>query len=285
MATNMATNNVSSNESKAAGFFVGANDLAKYLVENGRALERASIAAEKEIIEIEGTNYCWNRESGKWEPIRLVTIVPEDDPVAPEYVFYTLDGLVDYIAENVEGLIPDVSQGRLILHVVDHTTVRLMSHPSKHRKQRHCIAKSCAHTPEISFGRYMDAETFNTQLLSKFIDTPPRAELFRVVKSMTREQACTTTDDGVSQVVTVKQGVSMAQNVTIKNPVALKPMRTFTEIDQPESNFTLRVDENANCALHEADGGAWKNAAVDRISDYLRKRLNDKNVSNVVVIA
>ena len=87
MATNMATNNVSSNESKAAGFFVGANDLAKYLVENGRALERASIAAEKEIIEIEGTNYCWNRESGKWEPIRLVTIVPEDDPVAPEYVF------------------------------------------------------------------------------------------------------------------------------------------------------------------------------------------------------
>ena len=38
----MATNNVSSNESKAAGFFVGADDLAKYLVENGRANAPAS---------------------------------------------------------------------------------------------------------------------------------------------------------------------------------------------------------------------------------------------------
>ena len=132
--------------------------------------------------------------------------------------------------------------------------------------------------PDITFGRYMDTELFNTQLLSKFIDTPARAELFRVIKSMTKEQGCTTTDDGISQVITTKQGVSMAQNVVFQNPVPLKPMRTFTEVDQPESNFTLRVDEDANCALYEADGGAWKNEAVINIHDYLKNNLYGQNI-------
>ena len=59
-------------------------------------------------------------------------------------------------------------------------------------------------------------------------------------------------------------------------------MRTFSEIEQPESNFVLRVDRDANIALFEADGGAWKNAAVARIRDYLKWRLSD---CPVVVIA
>lgn len=86
------------------------------------------------------------------------------------------------------------------------------------------------------------------------------------------------TDDGISQVITTKQGVSMAQNVVFQNPVPLKPMRTFTEVDQPESNFTLRVDEDANCALYEADGGAWKNEAVINIHDYLKNNLYGQNI-------
>lgn len=81
------------------------------------------------------------------------------------------------------------------------------------------------------------------------------------------------TDDGVSQVLTVKQGVSLAQNVTLQNPVPLKPMRTFSEVDQPESNFTLRVNGDADVALFEADGGAWKNAAVANIKNYLESKL------------
>lgn len=128
----------------------------------------------------------------------------------------------------------------------------------------------------------MDTETFNTMLLSMFIETQARADLFKVIKSMTKEQNLNTTDDGVSQVITVKQGVSLASNVQFQNPVPLKPMRTFAEIEQPESNFTLRVNEDAQAALFEADGGAWKNEAVKKIKDYLNRNLYGHNV---VIIA
>ena len=77
----------------------------------------------------------------------------------------------------------------------------------------------------------------------------------------------------------VEQGVSMASNVTFKNPVPLKPIRTFAEIDQPESNFTLRVNDSAQAALFEADGGVWKNVAVALIKDYLKSNLYGCNVS------
>lgn len=266
-------------EINCAGFFGGATELAKFLVDTGVKCERESVENMQKVIEINGQKYVWNRNNYRWEPVKPVNFLPDDVPVPAAYTFFTLDGLIDYIIENVEGLIPSEPEKRLILQVVDHTTVKLISHPSEHHKERHVIAKCDAHVPDIRFGRYMDTESFNTQLLSMFIDTPARAELFRVIKSMTKEQGCTTTDDGVSQVITTKQGVSMAQNVIFQNPVPLKPMRTFTEIDQPESNFTLRVDGEANCALYEADGGAWKNVAVASIRDYLRSKLSGQNVA------
>ncbi len=275
----MATNPTS--DIKNAGFFGGATELAQYLVNTGAEAERKNmlIEAAQKIVEIDGQKYSWDSKNGYWEPIEPVKFIPDDDPVPDAHIFFTLDGLIDYIIENVEGLIPIEREKRLILQVVDHTTVKLISHPSEHHKERHVIAKCNAHIPDISFGEYMDTESFNTQLLSQFIDTPARAELFRVIKSMTKEQGCTTTDDGVSQVITTKQGVSMAQNVVFQNPVPLKPMRTFTEIEQPESNFTLRVNEDADCALFEADGGAWKNVAVTSIRDYLRSKLAGENVA------
>lgn len=271
-------------EIKNAGFFTGATELAQYLVETGAKTERENMKLEamQKITEIDGQKYRWNNYNNIWEPIKPVKFIPDDEVVPERYSFFTLDGLIDYIQENVEGLIPTDPEHRLILQVVNHTTVRLMSHPSEHHKVRHVIAMCDAHVPEITFGKYMDTEMFNTQLLSKFIDTPARAELFKVVQAMTKEQSCNTTDDGVSQVITVKQGVSMAANVTFKNPVPLMPMRTFTEIEQPESNFTLRVNDDACCALYEADGGAWKNEAVVRIKYYLRNNLLGYNV---VVIA
>ncbi len=261
------------------GFFVGATELAKFLVEQGAKFERETVENYQKVIDINGLSYIWNRHSYCWEPVKPVTFILDDVPVPAPFSFFTLDGLVDYITENTEGLIPDEPAERLILQVVNHTAVVLWSQPSLNHKKRHAIAQCTAHVPDIVFGKYLDTDTFNTMLLSNFIDTEARSTLFKVVKSMTKEQSLNTNDDGVSQVLTVKQGVSLAANVTFQNPVPLRPMRTFTEVSQPESNFTLRVDEHANCALFEADGGAWKNAAVSSIKSYLQFRLDGQNVA------
>jgi len=88
--------------------------------------------------------------------------------------------------------------------------------------------------------------------------------------------------DGVGQQITVKEGVSMATTVNFQNPVPLQPRRTFSEVDQPESNFTLRVDKEAKVALFESDGGAWKIDAVNYIRQYLTAQIENPAV---IVIA
>lgn len=263
-----------------SGFFGGSTELVRYLYERASELEKARLEGEMKLVDIGGFPHYWDRKDQRYVPV--FAPVPEDAPVPEPYTFFTLDGIVDYIKANVEGLIPSDTEDDLILHVVDQCTVRLMSHPSANQKKRYCIAKCEAHVPLIRFGQWLDSESFNTMLLSTFIPTDSREVLFKVISNLVKEQNCNLADDGVSQVVTVKQGITTASNITFKNPVCLQPMRTFPEVDQPESNFTLRVNENALISLHEADGGAWKNEAVANIKNYLSEKLAHQNV---VVIA
>ncbi len=259
-----------------AGFFGGSTELVRYLYERASELEKARLEGERKLVDIGGFPHYWDREDQRYVPV--FAPVPEDAPVPSPYYFFTLDGVIDYIKTNVEGLIPDTPDAKLILHVSNQCTVRLMAPPSANRKVRSCIAMCDAHVPKICFGEWLDSETFNTMLLSTFLPTESREVLFKVVSNLVKEQNCNLADDGVSQVITVKQGVTTASNLTFKNPVCLKPMRTFPEVDQPESNFTLRIDERARISLHEADGGAWKNEAVANIKKYLSDNLVNQNV-------
>ena len=208
----------------------------------------------------------------------MEVVVPPDPPMPKPLEFFTLAGLIDYINENTEGMIP-TDGSRLILQVQDHRTVKLLTQPSPDQRQRYTVAYAQAHTPEITFGRYMDTDTFCTELLSKFIETDARKTLFQVAKSMVKEQTATTTDDGVGQQITVKEGVSMATTVNFQNPVPLRPRRTFSEVEQPESNFTLRVDKEARVALFESDGNAWKIDAVHSIADFLKNLIENPAVT------
>jgi len=257
----------------SSGFFTDAKEIAEYLIDCGASWE--ADASEPKISCVAGVSYLYH----KGQLMQIKTPIPDDAKAPDAMVFFTLDGIIDYIIENTEKLVPEDPEKKLILQVVNHRSVVLWSHPSEHHKSRAVIAKCDAHAPEITFERYLSTDAFNTMLLSVFLETEARAELFRVVKSLTKEQDLNVSDDGVSQVLTVKQGVSLASNTQFQNPVPLKPMRTFAEVDQPESNFTLRVNENAQAALFEADGGAWKNVAVALIKEYLKINLSTCNVA------
>lgn len=268
------------------GFFNGSTELVEFLMnkaadaeEARQSLIRGEEDMAREVKDIGGVPHRWDVNKKMW--MQMDIPVPKDEVVPEALEFFTLAGVVDYINANTEGLIP-TDGSRIILQVEDQSKVILLSQPSENKKARHIIAKAVAHVPGIEFGRYMDTDSFNTMLLSKFIETDARKLLFAVVKSMTKQQSAQTTDDGVGQVVTVKEGVSMASNVTFQNPVPLRPRRTFTEVEQPESNFTLRVDEDANAALFESDGGAWKNEAVAKIKEYLQLHIDNPAV---IVIA
>ena len=128
-------------------------------------------------------------------------------------------------------------------------------------------------------GQFKDQEFFIIELLSKFQDTPVRAELLKLVSSVKSGETTTSSDDGVSQVVEVKSGVALVKEATLKNVWKLQPFKTFPEVEQPEVNYILRVEggrDKPRFALFEADGGLWKIKATSNVREWLENALKVK---------
>lgn len=255
------------------GIFAGLDAAVQNIIKLG--IECEKMVEKPQIVDVDGVSYLYDRKE-----CTLFEVKPElpDDAPTPESIeFFSLDGFADYVNVDPDGILANTDV-KFIVHVVDPSTVCLLSKLSTSHKKRKVLAFCKAHAPKIVFGEHLDVETFNTMLLSTFVKTEALDTLFKVVASMTKEQNLSVADDGVSQAITVKQGISTTANIKFENPVPLKPIRTFTEVSQPESNFVLRVNDKACAALFEADGGAWKNEAVSNIGRYLAYRITRENV-------
>jgi hypothetical protein len=75
--------------------------------------------------------------------------------------------------------------------------------------------------------------------------------------------------------------VAFREQVEVKARLSLKPIRTFRELDQPASDFIFRVKNGGGFALFEADGGAWKIAAINAIAAWLKNRLHTSEVEQL----
>ena len=90
--------------------------------------------------------------------------------------------------------------------------------------------------------------------------------------------------EGVTQTVEARQGVALNALIEIKPRVMLRPFRTFLEVEQPESEFLLRVDPDEGIGFFEADGGIWKLEAKKNIADYFLKNMGDLIDAGKVVV-
>ena len=133
----------------------------------------------------------------------------------------------------------------------------------------------------LDFNDYISIEDIIICLKSRFAPTEDRDYLVQFLGNITDQQSVQTKDDGITQSATVKSGIQLVGEQRIKPIVTLKPYRTFLEVEQPESDFLIRL-KDGRAALFEADGGAWKCEAVKNIADKLRELLED--VPNVHII-
>lgn len=181
----------------------------------------------------------------------------------------TLTSVVDYVKAQID------AKGTKVIHVVNHRTVEVYSTLDQYQK-RNCWLEATALVPDvICYGKYLDAESFSIALQSRFVPTEDRDILLKISGNIEESAIKTSVDDGVSQSVAVKTGVTTVSNVQVPKIVRLKPFRTFTEIHQPESDFVFRLSNGPSCALFEADGGAWKNQAIQDIARYLKEELGE----------
>jgi hypothetical protein len=126
----------------------------------------------------------------------------------------------------------------------------------------------------------MDQENFLIKLQAMFMRQNHREEVndwqkvMDVAAKIICEDRAEITDNGIAQAVTVSRGVKKESGVILPNPVILRPVRTFTEVEQPASAFVFRMrSEPVTLCIHEADMGAWEMEAKQSIKAYLEGEL------------
>lgn len=190
----------------------------------------------------------------------------------------TLTSLVDYIKSGYD----EKASANLIVHVKSPNEVILYSELRKD-KIRETYLNCQALIPSVHFGRYLDIEDFNIMLQSNFVRTDETADVLRIVGNVKETVEVNSVDDGVSQTAVVKTGVASVGKAILPEQVELAPYRTFPEIQQPTSTFILRLQKGPAAALFEADGGAWRNKAMESIKVYLTEQLGD--ISNIKIMS
>lgn len=141
---------------------------------------------------------------------------------------------------------------------------------------REPIATVAAELPDFAFGHFLPHEEFCIALQSKFMDTEDRKLLLKFAGTVEAGTVAQYSDDGVSQKATVKTGIASKGDAVVPGAVTLQPYRTFLNLEQPESQFIFRMrdgNRGVECAIFEADGGAWRNAARAAIHNYLEDEI------------
>lgn len=202
---------------------------------------------------------------------------PLKEPLSDIIKVRTLSGFADLIKAQVEAFKAE----QFLIHIEDQKTVILKARTAdKWGRRLEIIKATNEEENRFQFGQHLDHEAFIIGLQANFTSEGDRDYLLRIAANLTAEVVTNSEDDGISQKVGLKAGVTLKSTEILRPRVELAPFRTFREADQPKSEFLFRVKQSGEgkvptCALFEADGGAWKIAAMQNIAFWLKGKVPD----------
>ena len=214
--------------------------------------------------------------------------IPNELTASPLAV-HTLSAVRDYIESGADECAEseDSMERRFVIHVEDYNRVKLYRELNTD-KARENLLSAVYDAPAFPFGRFMDVETFIINMQTHFAQTEMRDELVKLVGTVTTDNGVTLADDGMTQRVTARSGVSLVKQVSVPNPVVLAPYRTFTEVEQPKSPFVFRIRQTGDevqAALFAADADAWKHEAIANIRDWFEQHIPQELREDVIILA
>ena len=188
----------------------------------------------------------------------------------------TLAGFVDAFRADIDkfsGLRPGI-------HVLNHRTVSLVALDGDRFGRRHeWLRATCQEAQPFVFGEYQAPEKFLITLQQGFLPTEEVVSLQRLASSLTTENSVSTSDDGMSQKVTVSGGSVSRSLVTLPTRIPLAPYRSFRELTPCITNFMVRMKGEPgklpSIALIELDAGKWRLDTIQSIVQWLRAELTD----------
>lgn len=198
-------------------------------------------------------------------------------PPEPEALkLSTLSGIVAWIKD-----FPDdaAKKGVAGIHICGPNWVEVIGSLSDKAQRFSYIDARAQEQRSLAYGTWYSQEDFLVRIKCGFVDDGNLKTVARIAGNVIGKDEQTSEDDGFSQTVGIKKGISAVEKVEIPNPVTLAPYRTFTEIDQPASKFLFRFRKTANepqFALFAVEDNRWMEVARESIKEYLVAQLGDK---------
>lgn len=223
--------------------------------------------AIEKIISLGGTKA--EEINGRMYSNGPVGMKPLESPKAETLTIHTLTGIVDYEPNKID-----------MIHIADHKTVHLTNAAYDDNWLGRSIYLTSIHnSPVFQFGNYYPLEDFMIALQAMFVQDQSTADILKIIGNLKDESVKQVADNGITQTVTAKVGITMSENVPLPNPVTLRPYRTFMEIEQPASTFVFRMHSGRGtgqpptCALFESDGRMWSLTAIQSIKTWLAEKI------------
>ena len=194
---------------------------------------------------------------------------------------HSLDALVKLVRTEASK-----AETSLYITISDHLTIRCFGQPQPDARFFRQVYYEARATDVPGFrDGFREQEKAIIELRSRFAPGEGVDYLLDLLSRISKDSGVATTDNGVSQTVEARQGIALKATVQLRPRVPLRPFRTFQEVEQPESEFLLRMDEEGNIGLFEADGGMWKLTARQTVKAFLEAQLANLVTSGAVFIA
>jgi len=200
---------------------------------------------------------------------------------------HTLSGVVECI-ESMGSIethqLLETAAWRPLCVVCDHSKVKVFGPIMGHDRVREVLVQADCLTTFDWSKNYKRQDELIIEIQAKFVQDDQTHSLLHFLSALQAETSSKTSDDGVSQVVTMKRGAWAVGEVKVPNPVTLRPFRTFPEIEQPECQFVLRVDTDGNLpvvALVPTENTLWKTVSVLRIKEWLKENRGNAELTIV----
>lgn len=239
------------------------------------AIEKIVSLANPMVSAVGDRTYVFGKDGNFME-------VEPDLDMVQEIRLNSLDAIVKFVTSEATNLTDSI----LYLTVPNHLTVNCFTSPDKECKNLRTALYEAKATDVPGWAEKMQLgfEEAQIALRTRFQLTDDIQYAQKLLSDITTGCKVTYNDNGVATNIVTQQGVALQGKTTIRPIINLRPYRTFQEVEQPASDFLIRVNDRYITFI-EADGGMWKLAARETVKAYLEEHLAQLIADGKVVVA
>jgi hypothetical protein len=189
----------------------------------------------------------------------------------------SLDGLIMYARRFFP---QSANSTSAFIHVESPTVIKLYGEMLQNGA--HPLAYvATAKVNHFPFGNKLSQEEMIIKLRCCFAENEDITRLIAGISALTSGPVTTSNDDGISQTITVKSGVSLKAEAPV-NPIRkLSAYRSFSGIASQDALFLFRIHQDKEkgsvlFSLHDMEGDLWITQTVAGLVEYILTATDSK---------